>query len=110
VHRLSYRVEYTSLNTKLDRSKDREIEAVDSGEASSTWIKEISTFWVIDVVLQPSSTESFLYAIESTTSSPSVFNFTFFFLSTLMWTYHLKLMLSSDNDASVIFFVPHASC
>jgi hypothetical protein len=109
VHRLSYRVEYTSLNTKLDRSKDREIEAVDSGEASSTWIKEISTFWVIDVVLQPSSTESFLYAIESTTSSPSVFNFTFF-LSNLMWTYHLKLMLSSDNDASVIFFVPHASC
>jgi hypothetical protein len=56
----SYRVKDASLSTKLEIAKDREIEAVDSSEASSMRIKDISTFWIIDVVLQPGIAECFL--------------------------------------------------
>jgi hypothetical protein len=93
-------------------SKDGEIEAVDSSEASGTWIKHISIFWIIDVELQPGCAESFLYTVVlmTTTWAPSGFLLSFFLLLTLSWTDHLKFMLSSDNDSSVIIFVLHPSC
>ena len=93
----SYLVEESSLSTKLEASKDRKGVAVEGGNATSTWVVNVSTFRVADVVFQPECTQGFLNAIVSSLLPPF-----FSFIILAFWAYQTKLILCFHDSTPPI--------
>ena len=48
-----YPVENSSLGSELEVAEDREVEAVNGGEAAAAGVEDIGLRWAVDVVSQP---------------------------------------------------------
>lgn len=59
----THAVEETSLGTELEPVKDREVIAIDGGEAASLGAKQVGACGVTEVLSKPHGAESLLHAI-----------------------------------------------